>query len=216
MPDNPIADMSQEPAIKAKDARTRKLLIFLLVIWLVTLLGLIGVSWNAYFNQKSKTQTLAQQVALACRSGDFGPDFSEEDEAALCRNADKAIDEKEIQEGEVQEEERQEPEIQDPELQNPEIDDPDPNDPEIQDPEIQDPDANDAESQDDEIQDPEIQEPEIQDEETQDPEIDDPDPASPYDFSFTFVVPGNPPLSTDQVYHVQCNSGTGECTVTEG
>ena len=235
----PLTDMKDESAAAGSDPKTRVILTVLLVLWLITLAALVGVGWKAYFSEKNKSQTLAQQVALACENGEFGPGFSAEDQEALCSNADKVIEQQgEIQDDEVQEEEIQEAEIQDPEIpdvelqelerQNPEVQDAESQDPEAQEseeqnPETQDEENQDPEAQDNEVQDPEIQEdekqddenqdPEVQDEEVQDPEIDDADPASPYTFSFTFTVQGNG-ITPAQTYTVTCNSGTGACTVT--
>jgi len=240
MPDSqsPIEDLKSEATEKSKDPKTRRLLLILLVLWLITLGALLAIAWSAYFSAKdeaqtsqAETETLAQHVALACESGDFGPGFSDEDQAVLCSNAERVIQD----EGEIQDEEVQESELQEPEIQNGEIQDPEPNDPERQDPELQqeeiqdpeigddelqdeekqDDEVQDDERQDDEIQDPEDQDPEIQDDEIQDPEVDDPDPASPYNFSFVFTVPGNGLGQTPKTYRVTCNSGTGECTVEE-
>jgi len=245
MPDSqsPIDDLKTEATEKSKDPNTRRLLLGLVALWLLTLAALLVIAWSAYFRAKDdaktsekQSQTLAQQIGMACESGDFGPGFSDEDQAALCSNADKVIeDQGEIQDDEVQESEIQEPEIQNSEIQDPEPNDPERQDPELQqgetqDPEIQDPELADEELQDEEkqddevqddekqdaeIQDPEDQDPEIQDDEIQDPEVDDPDPASPYTFSFIFTVPGNGLGQPANTYRVTCNSGTGECTVEE-
>jgi hypothetical protein len=166
MSDKPIDDMKHESADSGKDPKTRTILAVLLALWLVTLAALVGVGWSAYFDEKNTSQTLAQQIAFACENGDFGPGFSDEDQAALCSNADKVIeDQGEIQDDEVQEEEIQEPEIQNPEIQNPEIPDL-----ELQDAEKQEPETQNPETQDAEVQEAEEQNPETQDEETQDPE----------------------------------------------
>ena len=69
---SPLEEMKSESAQQAKDPKTRALLAALLALWLVTLAALVGVGWYAYFDQKDKSQSLAQQVALACESGDFG------------------------------------------------------------------------------------------------------------------------------------------------
>lgn len=173
-----LEDLKQESSERGKDPKTRYLLIILLTLWLVTLSALVGIAWGAYFGEKEKTLTLAEQIAFACANGNFGPGISPEDEKALCENAQEVIEENdpELQENEIQEAEIQDPEIQDPEIQDPEIQDPENQQPENQDTETQDPEEQDGEIQDPEIQDEEIQNPEIQDEETQDPEIDDPDP----------------------------------------
>jgi len=195
-------------------------MIILFVLWLVTFVALIAVAWNAYFKQKEQTQTLAQQIDAACQGGDLGPGLSPEDKAALCGNAQEVIeeDDPELQEGEVQESEIQEPEEQEPEVQEREVQEPEIPDREEQERESQEAEEQDGEIQDDEVQNEETQDPEIQDEETQEPEIqepekDDPDPASPYTFSFTFTVPPSSPGDEPDTYHVTCNSGTGECTV---
>lgn len=205
---SPIEDLKVEASRRGKDPKTRTLLIFLLVLWLVTFVALLGVAWRAYFKEKDESQTLAQQIHLACNSGIFGSDFSFEDREALCNNAEKVIrNDPELQDEEIQEAENQEPEIQEREVQDPELADAERQDAEEQEAEFQD-----EELQESEINDPETQEAEIQDEEVQDPEVDDPDPASPYTFTFTFTVPGNgnQPGTT---YTVTCNSGTGACTV---
>src|SRR6478609_3573760 len=226
MPDSqsPIDDLKTEATEKSKDPNTRRLLLGLVALWLLTLAALLVIAWSAYFRAKDdaktsekQSQTLAQQIGMACESGDFGPGFSDEDQAALCSNADKVIQDQ----GEIQDDEVQESEVQEPEIQNSEIQDPEPNDPELEDDELQDEEKQDDEVQDDEkqdaeIQDPEDQDPEIQDDEIQDPEVDDPDPASPYTFSFIFTVPGNGLGQPANTYRVTCNSGTGECTVEEG
>jgi len=168
-----LDDIKSQSSKKGKDKQTRTLLIVLVVLWLLTLAALIGVAWNAYFKEKEKTQTLAQQISFACDSGDFGEGLSPEDVKALCENAQEVIEENdpELQDEEIQEAEIQDPEIQDPEDQNPET-----QDPESQDRENQDPESQDAEDQESEEQDPEIQDEETQDPEIQDPEVDDPDP----------------------------------------
>ncbi len=80
-------------AISGKDGRTRKLLIALLVIWLLTLGTLIVVGWNVYFDQKDKVQSLKQQIAIACDRDTFGPpEFTEEDAKQLCEKAESGSD----------------------------------------------------------------------------------------------------------------------------
>jgi hypothetical protein len=84
-------DMTHDAAVSGKDGRTRKLLIVLLVLWLLTLGSLIAVGWNAYFDQKGKTETLASQLQIACERGTIGPpDFTAEDADRLCSNAEKS------------------------------------------------------------------------------------------------------------------------------
>ena len=78
--------MQKEPAQKGKDSPTRVILIILLVLWLITFAALLGVSWKAYFSEKEgAAQTLAQQIAFACKNGTFGPGISDEDVKAMCR-----------------------------------------------------------------------------------------------------------------------------------
>lgn len=226
MSDGPIEELKIQSAEGAKDPKTRMILIVLLVLWLVTLAVLVGVAWRAYFAEKSKIQSLAQHITMACETGDFGSDFSDEDQAALCGNAEKVLkNQGEIQDEEIQESEIQEPEIQNSEIQDAERQDSERQDPELQDDEIQEPEVADGEVQDEEVNDPdpddpekqdeEIQDPEEQENEIQDPEIDDPDPASPYNFTFVFTIPGNGLGQQDRTYSVSCNSGTGECVVSE-
>lgn len=172
MSDKPIDDMKHESADSGKDPKTRTILAVLLALWLVTLAALVGVGWSAYFDEKNTSQTLAQQIAFACENGDFGPGFSDEDQAALCSNADKVIeDQGEIQDDEVQEEEIQEPEIQNPEIPDLELQDAEKQEPETQNPETQDAEAQEAEEQNPETQDEETQDPEAQEQESQEPEV---------------------------------------------
>lgn len=87
----PLDDLKHEVAISGKDGRTRTLLLVLLVLWLLTLGTLVAVGWNAYFDQKDKAQTLAQQLQIACERGTIGPpDFTAEDAQRLCSNAEKS------------------------------------------------------------------------------------------------------------------------------
>lgn len=88
---SPVDDLKETSTQKGKDPKTRKYLIVLLAMWLLTLAALVGVAWNAYFQQKETSQTLAQQIAAACASGDFGPGVSTDDEHAMCSNAQKVI-----------------------------------------------------------------------------------------------------------------------------
>lgn len=163
----PFDDLKAESSRQGRDPKTRSVLVGLLILWLVTLAALLGVTWRAYFQEKEESRTLAQQISMACLEGDFGPDFSVEDEEALCSNAERVIEnDPELQEDEIQEAERQESEIQEREVQ----------DPEFQDPELKDDELQESEIQDSEVDDPEIQDDEIQNEEIQDPEINDPDP----------------------------------------
>jgi type IV secretory pathway VirB10-like protein len=221
----PLEAIKSESSQKGKDSPTRKLLIILVVLWLITLVGFCWVTWDAYFHEKQQKETLAQQIAFACVQGDLGEGISPEDEKALCENAQEVIEEndpelqdEEVQESEIQESEFQDLEIQEPEVQEPEIADPENQEAENQDAESQDPEeqegeVQDGEEQEGEIQDPENQDPEEQEPENQDPEIDDPDPASPFMFTFNFTVPASHPGDQPDIYTVTCNSGTGECTV---
>jgi hypothetical protein len=101
MPDSnsPIDDMKDESAQKAKDPQTRRLLVGLGVLWLLTLAALFAIAWNAYFSEKAKARTLAQQIAYACENNTFGPGLDQEDETRLCENADKVIENDDIPEG---------------------------------------------------------------------------------------------------------------------
>jgi len=169
----PLDDLKEEAGNEGKDKTTRRILVGLFILWLLTLGLAIYLFTSAYLDERSKSQTLAEQIAAACGSGHFeSSGLSEEDEDALCSNADKVIEDGgEIQDGEIQESEVQDPEIQNPEQQEREI-----QDRENQNQELQGAEAQDPEEQEPEIQDPEEQEPEVQDPENQDPEINDPDP----------------------------------------
>lgn len=160
-----IQELKQEAAKDGRDRKSRYFVALVTVLAVLIVGGLLGYWINATFQEKAKVQTLAEQLATACSSGDFGPGISYEDQQMICKNAQKVIENQgEIQDSEIQEREIQEREIQEPEIQ----------DPENQNKETQDP-----EDQESETQDPEIQDPEIQDDETQDPEKDDPDPDDP-------------------------------------
>lgn len=88
---SPIDDIKAESSQRGKDKGTRTALTTLVVLWLLTLAVLIAVSWNAYFKQKDAALTLAQQISFACKSGDFGPGITQENEDAICNNAKKVI-----------------------------------------------------------------------------------------------------------------------------
>lgn len=88
---SPVAEMAVEPSHKGKDAPTRSILIALVVLWVILFVGLLIFAWNAYFQQKDAAQTLAQQIAHACKSGDFGPGINQDDEDAMCSNAREVI-----------------------------------------------------------------------------------------------------------------------------
>lgn len=170
---DPVNDMKGRAYRTSRDPKSRRMIVMLSILLVLSILALVAQGWWYAFKQKENAQTLAQQITMACQNGDFGPGFSQEDEDAICKNAQKVIQENdpELQESEIQEREIQEPEIQEPEIQDPEDQNKESQDPETQDAETQDP-----EDQETETQEPEIQEEEKQDEETQDPEIDDPDP----------------------------------------
>ena len=88
---SPVAEMAVEPSHKGKDPSTRTILIALVVLWVILFVGLLIFAWNAYFQQKDAAQTLAQQIAHACKSGDFGPGINQDDEDAMCSNAREVI-----------------------------------------------------------------------------------------------------------------------------
>lgn len=160
-----VRELKDEAREKGKDPRTRTFVTVATVIALLVMGGLLGYWINATFKEKAKSETLAQQIALACENGDFGPGLSTEDIDAMCKNAEKVIE----NQGEIQDDEVQESEIQEDEIQESEI----------QEDEIQQPENQQDESQDEETQESEIQEDEIQNEEVQDEEIDNPDPNDP-------------------------------------
>lgn len=85
----PIDELVENSSKKGKDHSYRRLLLFLLVLWLITFAGLVGFAWNAYFQKKQQVQTLAEQITLACKKGDFGPGLSKTDEDNLCHKAEK-------------------------------------------------------------------------------------------------------------------------------
>lgn len=85
---DPLEEMKAQSSKEGKDPATRRILIGLMVLWLLTLAALVAVAWNAYFGQKEKVQTLAEQVAIACRTGAL----STTEQKTLCNNAENAID----------------------------------------------------------------------------------------------------------------------------
>jgi hypothetical protein len=89
---DPLLGVKETATEQGKDPRTRHILLGLLALWLLTLIAFLGVTWNAYFNEKNKAQSLAQQIAVACDSGEFGPGLSAEAEEDLCDKAQKVID----------------------------------------------------------------------------------------------------------------------------
>lgn len=188
-----VDDMKQKAYDGSADPKTRRRLVALSILLVISLVALVAQGWWYGIRQKKDAETLAQQIAMACEKGDFGLDFSQEDEEVLCENAEKVIEENDP---ELQDEEIQEREIQEPEIQEPEVQDPEDQNRETQDPETQDSETQDAEDQEPEIQEPEIQDEEKQEEEIQDPEIDDPDP-------------------NDQIQGGSCSySGQGTVTIT--
>lgn len=166
-----VDEMKHRAEQQGVDPRQRKRFIVVCILLALSLIAMVSAGIWAWNVQRNKAVTLAQQIKLACDTGEFGEGFSREDEEALCKNAEKVIEsnDPELQDEEIQEREIQEQEIQEPEIQEPED----------QNRESQDPESQDAETQDAEDQEAEEQEPEIQDPENQDPEIDDPDPNDP-------------------------------------
>lgn len=204
---------------ESKDPRTRLIILILGIIIVLSMLTTVVVGYIAWREAKDNALTgaeLAEQLTRVCaEQGQL-----EYDNRNLCEKAERVADD--------------EPEIQDREIDDPDPNDPDPvNDPDPDDAEVQDPEVPDAEHQDSEEQEGEVQEDEVQDTESDDPDPndpdptddpdpndpdpndpdpDDPDPASPFIFSFTFVVPGDNPAEPDRTYTVTCNSGTSQCT----
>lgn len=199
----PVDGLIQELDNRRKRDKTRRYLVIVLVLWLLTFAALVAVAWNAYFKERQKALTLAEQVTVACEEGNLAPwhqldptrGLSPEERKVLCANAKKVV-------------EQNDPELQDNEIQEPEI-----QDPETQEPEIQEPEKQVQEKQDSETQDPETQDPEIQDEETQEPEINDPDPNDPPK-SGTCTFDGKGTIK----FTWQTDNGpeTIECTGTQG
>jgi hypothetical protein len=89
MNETPFQELAVESSKRGRDPKTRRLLLILFIVWLFTLVGFLGLAWNAYFHQKAATQSLAQQIAHACNSGVFGPGMQVEDEKKLCSKAKK-------------------------------------------------------------------------------------------------------------------------------
>lgn len=92
MNNDPLEDLTQISAKRGKDPKTRKYLVVLLVLWLLTLAALVGVAWNAYFTEKAKSLTLAQQITSACTSGNFGDDMPPEEQKQLCTDAESVVE----------------------------------------------------------------------------------------------------------------------------
>lgn len=88
----PVEEMAIVPTKEGKDTNSRRWLYLAIIVWLITLAVLIGVSWNAYFNEKDKSQTLAEQIQVACASGRFNKEFSSANQSVLCNNAQKVIE----------------------------------------------------------------------------------------------------------------------------
>lgn len=88
---SPVSELAVEPTHKGKDSPSRSLLLILVVLWALFTIGMLVFVWNYAFQQKDAAQTLAQQLAYACKSGDFGPGITEADERAMCSNAEKVI-----------------------------------------------------------------------------------------------------------------------------
>lgn len=93
---SPMDDIKGASSQRGKDPLTRRLLLILLILWLLTVVAFLGLAWNAYFSEKATSQSLAEQITVACKSGDFGPGLSEEDEHALCTKAEKVADDNNI------------------------------------------------------------------------------------------------------------------------
>lgn len=218
----------EESTRESRDHGSRVLLVVIAILMTGMLIA-FGVAslltYRTLTNQAERGTTLAQELKEAC----LDDDIESKEIKKLCGHADEVVEkapefinEVEIQEPEIQEPENQEPEIQEPEIQDPENNDFDPNDldptddPEVQDEEIQEPEIQDPEIQDPEIDDPDPNDPDpVDDPDPDDPENDDPDPASPFKFTFTFTIPGNGINDPGRTYTVICDSGTGDCTVTQ-
>lgn len=96
MSDKPLEEMKAQSAERAKDPKTRRILIIVLALWLVTLAALVGFAYKSYFDEKADKLTLAQELSVACESGSFGPGFTSDDEERLCENAQKVIENESI------------------------------------------------------------------------------------------------------------------------
>lgn len=87
----PVEDLAVEPTHKGKDKPSRSVLIPLVALWALLTIGMLVFVWHYAFQQKDVAHTLAEQLDVACRSGDFGPGISEVNEKAMCSNAEDVI-----------------------------------------------------------------------------------------------------------------------------
>lgn len=88
---SPVSEMAVEPSHKGKDSPSRSILLILVVLWALLAFVTLVFAWKYAFQQKDAAQTLAQQLAYACKSGDFGPGINEASEKAMCSNAEQVI-----------------------------------------------------------------------------------------------------------------------------
>jgi hypothetical protein len=82
-----IRELKESAVNEGRDHKSRLILVIVGALWLLTLGVLGAVTWNAYFDEKEKSQTLAQQVAAACERGDL----EKADQKELCEDAEKVI-----------------------------------------------------------------------------------------------------------------------------
>jgi Collagen triple helix repeat (20 copies) len=88
----PFRELAVESSRQGRDPKTRRILLILLILWLLTLVGFLGLAWNAYFTQKAATQSLAAHIAKACKDDNFGPGMSNTEEKNLCAKAKEEVD----------------------------------------------------------------------------------------------------------------------------
>jgi hypothetical protein len=88
----PVAEMKAASAQRAKDPRSRGLIVILAVLAILLASLSFAVIASGYFREKDKALTLAQQIKTACESGEFGPGLDTERIDKLCGNAQKVIE----------------------------------------------------------------------------------------------------------------------------
>lgn len=86
-----VEEMAIEPTHKGKEVPSRAILIVLVAMWGALTIGMLILVWQYAFQQKDAAQTLAQQLAYACESGEFGPGIDAATEKAMCSNAEEVI-----------------------------------------------------------------------------------------------------------------------------
>lgn len=91
MSDRQIDELKAQSAEKAKDPKSRRILVTVVALWIGTIAALIWVLFNNYLDEKNDKLTLAQELSVACTSNTLGPGFDESDKDRLCATAEKVI-----------------------------------------------------------------------------------------------------------------------------